>query len=58
MGRNQFNGTQFGFRKNRRTMDPIFITNTVAEKAKKLKQPMLVAFIDFAKAFDSVHHQC
>ena len=38
-------------------MDPIFITNTVAEKAKKLKQPMFVAFIDFAKAFDSVHHQ-
>ena len=53
----KFNGTQFGFRKNRRTMDPIFITNTVAEKAKKLKQPMFVAFIDFAKAFDSVHHQ-
>ena len=38
-------------------MDPIFITNTVAEEAKKLKQPMFVAFIDFAKAFDSVHHQ-
>ena len=38
----KFNGTQFGFRKNRRTMDPIFITNTVAEKAKKLKQPMFV----------------
>ena len=37
-------------------MDPIFITNTVAEKARKLKQPMFVAFIDFAKAFDSVHH--
>ena len=53
----KFNGTQFGFRKNRRTMDPIFITNTVAEEAKRLKQPMFVAFIDFAKAFDSVHHQ-
>ena len=33
-------------------MDPIFITNTVAEKAKKLKQPMFVAFIDFAEAID------
>ena len=46
---------QFGFRKNHRTTDNIFILKTLINKYLKLKKQKLFAcFIDFTKAFDSV----
>ena len=48
---------QFGFHKNRRTLDALFITHTVSVLSHVRRKPMLVAFIDFAKAFDTVLHE-
>ena len=48
---------QFGFRKNRRTLDALFITHTISVLSHVRRKPMFVAFIDFAKAFDSVQHE-
>ena len=47
---------EFGFRRNRRTTDCIFILNTLIEKARVDKCSLFVCFVDFCKAFDSVHH--
>ena len=48
--------SQFGFRKNRRTTDCIFIMNTLIETSRAHKVPLYVCFVDFRKAFDSVDH--
>ena len=46
-----------GFRRNRRTIDAIFIAQTVAFLAIRKKHPIFTVFVDLAKAFDSVNHQ-
>ena len=46
---------QFGFTRNRRTQDPIFILNTLIERAKHNNEKLYVAFIDFQKAYDFVY---
>ena len=48
--------SQFGFRKNRRTTDCIFILNALIEQAKISKINLFICFVDFRKAFDSVDH--
>ena len=48
--------SQFGFRKNRRTTDCIFILNALIEQAKISKINLFIYFVDFRKAFDSVDH--
>ena len=54
MGRGICINTQFGFRKNRRTTDCIFIFNTVIEHYKGKQVPLYVCYVDLKKAFDSV----
>ena len=53
---NKLNEAQFGFRKNRRTSDAIFILHTAIQVAKKQKKPLFTCFVDFAKAFDTINH--
>ena len=48
--------SQFGFRKNRRTTDALFIIHTISLLAVRQKKPMFLACIDLSKAFDSVNH--
>ena len=50
--------TQFGFRKNRRTTDCLFIVNTLIERASCEKSTLFLCYVDFRKAFDSVDHYC
>lgn len=50
--------TQFGFRTNRRTIDCVFILNTLIEKALCEKSTLFLCYVDFKKAFDSVDHNC
>ena len=46
---------QYGFRKGRRTTDPIFILSQVVLCAHKKNKPVFTCFVDLAKAFDSVN---
>ena len=46
---------QFGFTKNRRAQDPIFILDTLINSAIANKKALFVAFIDFEKAYDLVY---
>ena len=48
---------QFGFRKNRRTTDAIFILNTAIQSRKKRGKQLYTCFVDFSKAFDTVDHR-
>ena len=48
------NAEQFGFTKGRRTLDPIFILDTLIDKARAEKEQLYVTFIDFQKAYDFV----
>ena len=50
--------SQFGFRKNRSTIDCLFILNTGIELALSQKKTALAmcAFVVFKKAFDSINH--
>ena len=43
---------QFGFQKYHRTSDPIFMLNSLLEKAKWKHKRLFCCFIDFQKAFD------
>ena len=45
---------QFGFTKGRRTLDPIFILDTLIDRAKADNLEFYVTFIDFQKAYDFV----
>ena len=46
--------SQCGFRKGRGTTDMIFCLRQVQEKAREHNAPLYMAFIDLAKAFDTV----
>ncbi len=46
-----------GFRKNHRTVDNIFIMQSLISNAKKSKKKLYCCFVDFKKAFDSVPRQ-
>ena len=47
---------QAGFRKGRRTSNPIANICWVTEKARELQKNMYLCFIDYAKAFDCVEN--
>ena len=49
-------GIQAGFRKGRGTRDQIANIRWIMEKAREFQKNMYVCFIDYAKAFDCVHH--
>ena len=46
---------QAGFRKGRGTIEQIFILRNILEQANEWNTPVAIHFIDFEKAFDSVH---
>ena len=48
---------QFGFTKDRRTLDPVFILDTLIDQSKAERSQLYVAFIDFRKAYDFVPHE-
>ena len=47
---------QAGFRKGRGTRDQIANIRQIMEKARKLQKNIYFCFIDYAKAFDYLHH--
>ena len=48
---------QAGYRKNRGTIDMLFVLQILIEKIRNTDQEMFIVFIDYSKAFDSVIHQ-
>ena len=50
----QLMDTQCGFRKRCSTVDQIWVTRQVLEKAAKYQTPVYLCFVDLAKAYDSV----
>uniref|UniRef100_A0A914WQC5 Reverse transcriptase domain-containing protein n=1 Tax=Plectus sambesii TaxID=2011161 RepID=A0A914WQC5_9BILA len=48
---------QAGFRQDRSCMDQIFTLRNIIEQCAKNQKQLLVNFIDFMKAFDSVHRE-
>lgn len=49
--------TQCGFRKERYTSDIIFVARQLLEKAREQRQDLYFAFVDLAKAFDTVNRE-
>ena len=47
---------QAGFRKGRGTRDQIANIRWIMEKAREFQKSIYFCFIDYAKAFDYVHH--
>ena len=48
---------QAGFRKNRSTVDQIFILRNIIEQVNECQATLYAHFVDFEKAFDSVHRE-
>ena len=49
---------QAGFRKGRGTRDQIANIRWIIEKAREFQKSIYFCFIDYAKAFDCVDHNC
>ena len=49
---------QAGFRKGRGTRDQIANIHWIIEKAREFQKNIYFSFTDYAKAFDSVDHNC
>ena len=49
---------QTGFRKGRGTIDQIANICQIIEKAREFQKNIYFCFIDYAKAFDCVDHNC
>ena len=49
---------QAGFRKGRRTRDQTANIRWIIEKAREFQKNIYFCFIDYAKAFDGVDHNC
>ena len=49
--------TQFGFRKNRSTSQPIHIVRRLIEQAERKNESLYSLFLDWEKAFDKIHPQ-
>ena len=49
-------GVQAGFRKGRETRDQIANIRWIIKKATEFQKTIYFCFIDYAKAFDCVHH--
>lgn len=52
---NLLTDVQFGFRKQRSTIDCVFILQSIINKVLNNKQKLYCAFVDFQKAFDQVY---
>ena len=48
---------QAGFRKGKGCIDHIFALNNIIEQCIEWKSPLYINFIDFKKAFDSIHRE-
>ncbi|VVC38704.1 Reverse transcriptase domain [Cinara cedri] len=48
-------GNQGGFRPNRSTTDQIFCIRQIAQKSWEYNKELYILFIDFEKAYDSIH---
>ena len=48
---------QAGFRKGKGTSDQIFILRNIIEQSVEWQAPLYLNFIDFEKAFDSIHRE-
>ena len=46
---------QAGFRQGRNTTEQIFILPNIIEQSYEWQTPLVINFIDFEKAFDSLH---
>jgi sorting nexin-29 len=46
---------QAGFRSGRRTSDQIYILRNIIEQSVEWQAPLYLNFLDFEKAFDSIH---
>ena len=46
--------TQYGFRKNKSTSNPIFIMRRIMELHERQKAPLHAIFLDWSKAFDKI----
>lgn len=49
--------SQCGFRANRSTQDMIFTLRQLQEKSIEQRQSLYITFVDFSKAFDTVHRE-
>ena len=49
--------TQCGFRKERSTTDMIFVARQIQEKCHEQNRELYIAFVDLAKAFDTVNRE-
>ena len=48
---------QAGFRRGKGCMDQIFSLRNIIEQSTEWNAPLCIGFIDFKKAFDSIHHE-
>jgi len=48
---------QAGFRSNRSCFEQIFTLRSIIEQCIEFQQPMFLNFVDFRKAFDSIHRE-
>lgn len=48
---------QAGFRRGYSTLDHIFVVKQLFEKSNEYKETFYCCFIDYSKAFDSLHHE-
>ena len=48
---------QSGFRRGKGCMDQIFSLRKIIEQSTEWNSPLYIGFIDFNKAFDSIHHE-
>ena len=48
---------QSGFRRNRGTTEPIFILRNIVEQSLEWNATLYLVFIDYEKAFDSIHRE-
>ena len=46
---------QAGFRKKKGTVDQVFILRNILEQVNEWNATMYIHFVDFEKAFDSIH---
>ena len=55
-GNQELSDVQAGFRKGRGTRDQIATIGWIIEKAREFQKNIYLCFINYAKAFDCVHH--
>ena len=48
---------QFGFRRNRSTLDALFVLNTVIQKSRLSGKKLSICYLDIKKAYDRVWRQ-